>query len=132
MQHHQHVEPNFVPDTVFFKQLIAKLILFRTAQKIVRQQKFPAYQANIVTYLVAMIAWQTGGKLDLERIWRSEAISAQLEELIRSWSIEIDAALRNTADGRMISEWAKKEECWLEITRHDLSLPGSPPPEWPK
>ena len=75
MQGLQHVKPEFVPDVTYFKHLIAKLILYRAVQRIVRQQKFPAYQANIVAYLVAMLSWQSVGRLDLDRIWREQALS---------------------------------------------------------
>ncbi|WP_287389500.1 AIPR family protein [Ralstonia sp.] len=131
MQGLQHAKPEFVPDATYFKYLIAKLILYRAVQRIVRQQKFPAYQANIVAYLVAMLAWQSAGKLDLDRIWRQQALSAELEDLIHQWSPEIDRTLRKTSMGRMVSEWAKKEECWLAVCRVEMPMTAPPPPEWP-
>lgn len=131
MQGLQHAKPEFAPDVAYFKRLIAKLILYRAVQRIVRQQKFPAYQANIVAYLVAMLSWQSAGKLDLDRIWREQALSPSLEDLIREWSPAIDRALRKTAEGRMVSEWAKKEECWLALSHEVMAMPAPLPPEWP-
>jgi hypothetical protein len=59
----------YVPDEEWFRMFIAKAILFRATQAIVKAQKFPAYQANIVAYTVAYISWKSGGRIDFERVW---------------------------------------------------------------
>ena len=46
----------FVPDRAWYEAFIAKAILFREVQAVIRAQKFPAYQANIAAYTVALIA----------------------------------------------------------------------------
>src|SRR5262249_1643871 len=54
----------FVPDEKWYRAFIAKAIVFRTVQTIVRAPKFPAYQANITAYTVACISWKCGGRID--------------------------------------------------------------------
>jgi hypothetical protein len=120
---------DWTPDETYYKELVAKAILFRSAQRIVKQAHFPAYQANVLAYLVAYLSWRTGGSLGWERIWTRQALSEQLLALLVQWAREIDNALRSSAGGRMVSEWAKKEVCWEAIRSIDLPLPEPLPPE---
>ena len=59
------------PDHKYFERLVAKAILFRRAEKLVHEQKFGGYRANIVTYSLALILNRTSQRIDLERIWCS-------------------------------------------------------------
>jgi AIPR protein len=119
----------FVPDDKWFRAFIAKLIIFRTAQDIVKRQKFAAYQAIISAYTVASLAQRYGQAFDLALVWSRQAISSQLASLIREWAIAIDKALRRTAGSRMPSEWAKKLECWDTIRETKLDALDAIPPE---
>jgi hypothetical protein len=121
--------PDWLPDQVYYRHLIAKAILFRATQKIIRGEKFPAHQANIAAYLVSYLAWRTSQAVDLEGIWQAQQISPALSELLRSWAHGIDACLRSSANGRMVTEWAKKEACWDAVKALSLPLPDSLPPE---
>ena len=49
--------------------------------------------------------------------------------MIELWVVEVDAQLRETAKGRMPSEWAKKAECWEAMRDLSLKLPDPLPPE---
>ena len=53
---------DWLPDETYYKQLIAKSILFRAIDRIVRQEGFPAYQANIKAYLMAYVAFRSGSR----------------------------------------------------------------------
>lgn len=105
---------NVVPDQNQFKEMIAKAVLFRTAQKLIRPL-FPAFQGNITTYTVSMLSLLVGENIKLQSIWQAQAISHPLQQQIISLSHEINKALHAGANGRMISEWAKKSECWTLI-----------------
>ncbi len=118
-------EQEWLPDESYYKLLIAKAILFKTTTRIIRKEQFAAYRANIVAYLIAYISFRTGGQLDMGLIWREQALSEAFEELIRSWSHSIDEAIRSTANGRNITEWCKKEDCWKSISK--MSFPLSNP-----
>lgn len=120
---------DWVPDEVFYRNLISRMILFRSCERVVRREKFPAFQANIITYLVASVSRVTNGKLDLDLVWEQQSISSQLNEILRSWSHSINEAIIETADDRNVTEWCKKEGCWDGIRLLDLELPASPIPE---
>jgi hypothetical protein len=119
----------FEPDAAWFRAFVAKAIIFRTVQAVVKARKFPAYQANITTYTVACLSWKSGGAIDFERIWSQQAVSSELRAMIGDWVVEIDKRLRDTAKGRMPSEWAKKAECWDALRDTPLPLPDPLPPE---
>lgn len=105
-------DPPPPPDTAWFKRLVAIAIVYRAVERAVRAMKFPAYGAQIIAYLVAAISHRTGGRIDFERIWVRQSISAELELLVKAWAPTIDAALRESAGQRNPSEWFKKEGCW--------------------
>jgi hypothetical protein len=120
---------DWAPDQTYYRQLIAKAILYRAVQKIVRGEKFPAHQANIVAYLVSCLSWRTSQAVDLEGIWQRQAVSDALLGLLKQWAHAIDAVLRETANGRMVSEWSKREACWQSVKEMQLDLPDVLPPE---
>jgi AIPR protein len=124
----QHPD-RFIPDETWFRAFVAKAIIFRTVQAIVKAKKFPAYQANITVYTVGSLSWKSGGSVDFERIWSQQAVSPGLRAMIGDWVVEIDKRLRDTAKGRMPSEWAKKADCWDAIRDAPLPLPDPLPPE---
>lgn len=118
------------PDEEFFRDTVAQVILFNTVTRIVRQEGFPAYRANIACYLVAYVSHRTGGRLRLDEIWKHQAVSAELEGLLRSWCRAIDRQIQESAAGRNVTEWCKKEHCWVSVRDLDLPLPDRLPAEW--
>jgi hypothetical protein len=111
-----------LPDVASYKQIIAKAILFRTAQKIVRPM-LPAFQANVTAYVVSLIANRLGARVDLDRIWSSQALPPWLQQQIRAWADEVNRILHASSNGRMISEWAKRPECWETVVTARYSAP---------
>jgi hypothetical protein len=105
-----------VPDAAYFRDLVAKAILFRRTERIVSQQNYGGYRANIVTYSLAYIAHATAHRIDLDRIWREQAITAGLEAAIIEASVGVQRILTNPPGGANVTEWAKKPACW-EIVR---------------
>ena len=109
--------------------MIAKAIIFKATHKLVRPM-FPAFQANVATLTPYPCCRRTSGdRFDLDRVWQEQAISERLREQIQVWAREVNDTLHATANGRMISEWAKKAECWDAVQNGNLSLPLSDIPE---
>jgi hypothetical protein len=106
--------PVRLPDVVAFKAMIAQAILFKRTQSMVRPM-FPAFQGNVGTYLVAVLADRLGDKIDLERIWAQQDISDALKQQLRTWAVEVNDVLHRSSNGKMISEWAKRPECWEAV-----------------
>ena len=118
------------PDEAFYRDVIAKAILYKAAAGVVRSEEFVAYRANIVTYLVAVLVFRSGGRVDLKRIWEHQTVSTSLESLMRSWSHRVAEAITNSAGGRNVTQWAKKIDCWKAVMVTDLPLPDPLPPEF--
>jgi hypothetical protein len=116
------------PDVAAWKKMVAKAILFKSANKLIRPT-FSSYQANVTAYTVSLLSARIGDRLDLDRIWQNQKISTQLEEQILIWAHEVNKVLHQSANGRMISEWAKKLECWQSVFREPISPPIDGIPE---
>jgi hypothetical protein len=117
----------WLPDEAWFRDLVSISIIFREAQRVVRSLKFKASQANITAYLVSLLAERYGQTFELDRVWKSQAVSNELSELLRQWATIVDDELKRTAAGRQVSEWAKKEGCWLQLKTVNLPRPGPVP-----
>lgn len=116
-----------IPDQNQFKEMIAKAILFKSAQKLIRPL-FPAFQGNITVYTVSVLALKLGRVFDFKRVWQAQNISPELQRQLVTWAREVNEALHRGASGRMISEWAKKLECWslvrdFKYSEADTNIP---------
>ncbi|OAI12068.1 abortive phage infection protein [Methylomonas koyamae] len=100
-----------LPDVMAYKAMVAKAILFKKTQSLVRPM-FPAFQGNVATYLVSLLADRIGERIDLDKIWLKQDISITLRSQLQTWADEVNETLHRTSGGKMISEWAKKPECW--------------------
>lgn len=109
-----------LPSIAEFKQIVSRAILFKSIYKTVRRE-FPAFQANITAYTVAITSKLLMHQLSLEKIWKNQAISSELHDQMYLWSQEVSHALHSSANGRMISEWAKKPECWQHVSKQNFS-----------
>ena len=105
---------SMIPDVAGYKRMIAKVIAFKHVQTVMRQI-LPAYQGNVALYLIALVAKAHGNSFDLMKVWDSQQVSQGFKDQARIWGREVNAALHASAQGRMISEWAKKEDCWREL-----------------
>lgn len=121
-------DADFLPEVSDFKEIIAQAIIFKTTQKLIRS-KFPAFQANIAAYTVAVLSKRLGDQINLNHIWREQVISRELSHQIVTWAGEVNRQLHETSHGRMISEWAKKSECWDHIANFPFSTEISSIPE---
>ena len=109
-------------DVNYFKRLIGKAILFKTADRIVRQQKYGGYKANIVTYTLSYLSHLTSQRINLQEIWNKQAICPALEEAIINVSRKVFDIITDPPNGGNITEWCKKLECWERVLEIDWTL----------
>ena len=124
----EHGSPGKVLDVQGFKQVIAKAILYKATQRIARRM-FQAFQANITTYTIAVAANRLGSKLDLDKVWLQQGASPAFEQQLAVWAEKVHNVLHETASGRMVSEWAKKTECWHAVRSASYGETVAPIPE---
>ena len=122
------VSDNFVPDVQWYKDTISKSIIFKAVDKIVAPFKVSS-KINVTTYLVALLSERYHSGFDLNMVWQLQDISDQLKVVVRHWAPEINNALLSSSGGKLISEWAKKAECWEFIKSTPCSVSSSLFPE---
>ncbi|MBQ7352729.1 MAG: AIPR family protein [Clostridia bacterium] len=113
---------NFIPDAKYYERLIAKAILFRRTEKLVQQQQYGGYRANIVTYTIAYLSYATGQRIDLDTIWKNQSLSPALEENIIEVSKFVQQIIVNPPGGANVGEWCKKQQCWSAIKEYDYKI----------
>ena len=111
-----------LPNTVFFEDLVAKLILFQAADKEYGRgaTKIGDYKFLTVPYALAWLNHVTDGRIDLFKIWKQQAVSDALRDAIRRALPVIDKFLQQSAGSKLVSERAKQADCWTDLLANPL------------
>lgn len=112
---------------LFFKESIAKAILFKKLdKKIMKQVWYGGYKANIVTYTIAKFRHVLDGKkkhLDLQAIWKSQELTEDLLNNLLDIAEKVNEVIKMTPlHVTNISEWCKKADCWDNVIQAHVSL----------
>lgn len=114
-----------VPDEDYYKLLIAKAVLFKKTEKIVQDQKYGGYRAQIVTYTIAYLSYVSSKRIDLQEIWKTQDLSPALVQAITDISKLVRDVIVNPPNGANIGEWSKKDKCWEEVKTIEYTIPSS-------
>ncbi len=111
-------------DNIFFEDLIAKAILFKTAEKIygVKPNSIGDMRYVTVPYSISWLGYKLGYRLDLYKIWKNQSISDKLRDLLYDIMKVIEAYVKTNAPGSLYGEFAKKEECWNAVKSQDFKI----------
>jgi hypothetical protein len=123
-RHEDEGEP--MVDAAFFKHLVAKMILFKTTERIVTEQTGGEIRAQTVAYTMAWLAEKSGRRIDLGHIWEKQAVPAALRPAISAVAKAAYAHIK--AQSGISTEAAKKPECWEKFQRMRIELD----PAWEK
>ncbi len=113
-------------DRSFFEQVVARVILWRSAEKLFDTLGVEGYRANSVAYAVAWLAERSGRRLDLERIWRDQHLPDAISAAILVACREAHKFLTSRAGN--VGEGSKKPETWAEFRELTLEVGD----EWSK
>jgi hypothetical protein len=105
----------------YYRRAIARAILFKATEKLVSAQPwYGGYRANIVAYTLAMlgeITKQRKSSIDYQRIWAAQSVDdVVLESLAIIASVVNEDITHPPQAVSNISEWAKKDGCWVRLT----------------
>ena len=114
---------DFVPDEQYFKDLIAKAILYKQTYAIVRRNLSGGYRPEIVRYTLALLLYRTEHKIDLNRIWKQQDLSSDLKHAITDMIFDIQEFIIHPPDSKNVGEWCKKNECWESLLKKDINIP---------
>lgn len=111
-----------------YREYIAKAIIFKSTERLVSKANWyeGGYRANIVAYGISKLAWEvgkSGARVDFDRIWKEQAVSESLASALLECSRAAQGVILNPKNVRNISEWAKKEECWITLKDTSVELP---------
>lgn len=112
------------PDSIYFEDLVAKAILFRSAEKIygIKPNSIGEMRYLTVPYAIALLAHETKNRIDLYKIWKNQSISAELKELLHELMEKVEKFIKKTAAGKLYGEWTKQEECWNQLKQESLRI----------
>jgi hypothetical protein len=116
-------------DEKLYKDMISRLILFRSMEKIVAGLGQGGYRANVVAYSLSYLYLKYYGRIDYSLFWSKQldSISDRLKEALETLAKEAYAHIMSPPAGiSNLSEWAKKKECWetFNVKSIELQLAG--------
>lgn len=106
-----------IRDNKYFENVIAKTILFRTAEKLygIKPNSIGDMRYITVPYTLALLSSNKSSEIELSSIWKKQTISDELQNTICNLMIKVEQFIKRNAPGALYGEWAKKEECWLQV-----------------
>ncbi|MEZ7275914.1 AIPR family protein [Pseudoalteromonas sp. 68 DY56-GL68] len=112
---------------LFFKESIAKAILFKELdKKIMKQSWYGGYKANLVTYTISKFRQMLDGKgklLDLISIWKSQSLPDEILSSLLDIAEKVNEAIKKTPlHVTNIGEWCKKADCWENLKQTNIQL----------
>ena len=112
------------PTIDHYQRLVAKAILWKRAERLVSEEQFGGYRANLVAYAIAKLSHATAQRVDLLRIWEQQALEPTLDGALTelshlAWKVLVDLA----PPGANITEWAKQERCWRTMRDEAWAVP---------
>ncbi len=117
-------EPRTVSES-FFKTAVAKAILFRSATKLIKEQKYGGYENHLVAYSVALLcelSSRSGRQIDFQAVWKDQQISSAVSENLVVLSKIIQSATSEVEAGKNVYEWFKKGSTWETVRQKKASL----------
>lgn len=120
----QNLDAN-LPDSTYFEDLVAKAILFKTAEKLygIKPNAIGDIRFIAVPYAIAYLSHKTEGKLSLFKIWKNQHLSPNLRDtLLQILRYVNDFLEKNDRKQSLLSEWVKKEECWSQLKAEDFAI----------
>jgi hypothetical protein len=114
-------EENILPDQKFYKHMIAKALLFKAVDKVVKDLDFGGYKANIVTYSIAYFSYINKGEIDFNTIWENHEIDQKLLIIFRDLAQTVFDHITDTPYGNSnVTQWCKKKECWETLKQKKI------------
>lgn len=114
-----HLPPKEMINNVYFEDVVAKAILFKSADKLygVRDKKMGDFKQVVVPYTIGLLNLFTKGKLNLYKIWLNQSISQELGEFIYDLMKQVNEYLPKRFVGNTIQK-CKKVDAWLDVKDH--------------
>ena len=119
---------NIEADINFYKESIAKEILYKKIYAVVIELGVAGYKGNVALYTLSWLSYLSRDRIDLISIWDAQNISTKLQETFREMIPKVHEVIltpnqkKSEYFGKNIGEFTKKEECWALLKRKRFSL----------
>jgi hypothetical protein len=115
------------PSRNYFKDTVCVAKIFKDAEEIYgkKPNSMGDLRYLVVPYSISWLNYHTSGRLDLSEIWNSQVLSKELKAILKEILTKVNAFFQTEKPEQyaLISEWAKKEECWEKLLKNN-------PAEW--
>ena len=111
-------QPRFDVDNTYFREVVAKIIVFRQIDAIVNDLDLGGHKSAVVAHTYAVLRRKLladGRQLDLDQIWEAGALGPKTQGIVRSLVPLVRRAFLESAGDRNVGEWAKKPGCHAAI-----------------
>jgi hypothetical protein len=104
-------------DSIYFEDVVAKMIIFRAAEKVygVKPNAIGDLRFITVPYAISYMVYVLKHSLDLYKIWKEQDISERMKDELRTIMVRVEDFIKTNAPGSLYTEFAKKEECWSSL-----------------
>lgn len=117
-------------DEEFFKESIAKTIIFRELDKIISKADWyegGGSKACTIAYSIAWFAMELKSRnqlLDFEKVWTRQTMPAELSKILEDLAPQIYQKLSDTTPEHLsaVPQWAKQKRCWDGIKGQELFI----------
>ena len=109
-----------------YRRIVGQVLLFRKVVKLVRamSDEIPAYQGNVVAYLVAYLSYRMTTGLDFDYVWSKQSLPTPVIDTLRQWAVPVYRTIVSSAGAQNVTEWCKKEGCWNAVKSLELDSAG--------
>ena len=120
----------------YYKRAMARALLFRKTEKLVSAQIWynGGYRANIVAYTLALLGFyceEKGKSIDFLQLWGQQFVPDAIEKALAVTSKLVhDDIIQPEAGISNVTEWCKKEFCWIRLQRKIDELDAILPSEF--
>jgi len=111
----------------YYKDTIAKIIMFRSIEKLISAADWYAggYRAQTVAYSMAYLSYivdKTNKYFNFDQIWQLQALPKEVERILKRICKEVYQSITDPNNGSANkAQWAKKKECWTAV-KNDLDI----------
>ena len=106
------------PSEQSYIEMISKVILFNSCDKIIKSLKFGGFKAQQDYYTVALIGKYHSDLINPQEIWNTQTINAETAKVIEELAYFVWGHFQNpTVPGVNIGQWCKRHECWELLQR---------------
>lgn len=117
-------EDNPIVDESYFHKVVAKYIIYKKVDALLKYSGNKGHAAIIANYTIALLALRSQGRLDLKYIWENQTIQPDLLDVINTCIKEISDHIRliGSDSSKNPQTESKKIDFWNNIQNKTLAI----------